>query len=105
METRRKGPHSRGSSYERGRAAAAAGQVQRGGDGAGPRTPSPRSAHPPGRRRSHEALIRTLLVGMLILVCAGVAQAADQREVQDVLEKYRSLRPQAHDLTIYQLDW
>ncbi len=50
-------------------------------------------------------VIRTLLVGMLVGFCTAAAHAAELRDVQEVLEKYQSARPQARDLTIYQLDW
>lgn len=46
-----------------------------------------------------------LLVAILGMACAVGAYAADQREVQSVLDKFGSVRPQAADLAIYQLDW
>lgn len=48
---------------------------------------------------------RTLLVVLLLIACAADAQSPDLREVQNVLEKFRVVRPQPRDLTIYQLDW
>jgi hypothetical protein len=33
------------------------------------------------------------------------AQGADRRDVDNVLDRFRSVRPTAEDLAIYQLDW
>ena len=46
-----------------------------------------------------------LLVAVLGMACAAGARGADQRDAQWVLDKFRSVRPQAADLAIYQLDW
>jgi hypothetical protein len=44
---------------------------------------------------------------MVILAPIGVAgaQGADQNDVKSALDKYQSVRPQAADLALYQLDW
>jgi hypothetical protein len=42
---------------------------------------------------------------ILALVCAVSAHGAGPSEVQSVLEKFHSVRPQAADLALYQLDW
>jgi hypothetical protein len=39
------------------------------------------------------------------MACAAGAHGAGRREVQNVLDKFASVRPQAADLAIYQLDW
>ena len=46
-----------------------------------------------------------LLVALLGMACAVGVRGADQRDAQSVLDKFRSARPQAADLAIYQLDW
>ncbi len=50
-------------------------------------------------------VIETLLGALLVAACTAAAHAADLRDVQEVLEKYHSARPQARELTVYQLDW
>jgi hypothetical protein len=45
------------------------------------------------------------LATICALIYAAAAQAAEPRDVQNVLDKYRSIRPQDADLAIYQLDW
>jgi hypothetical protein len=44
-------------------------------------------------------------VAILGLACAVVGLGAGQGDVQNVLAKFRSIRPEAGDLAIYQLDW
>jgi hypothetical protein len=44
------------------------------------------------------------LATLLVLACATTAHA-EPRDVENVLDKYRSIRPQDADLAIYQLDW
>jgi len=48
---------------------------------------------------------RKLFVTILGMACAVSAHGADQRDAQSVVGKFRSARPQAADLAIYQLDW
>jgi hypothetical protein len=48
---------------------------------------------------------KKLVVAILGMAFAMSAHGADQRDVQSVLDKFRSARPQAADLAIYQLDW
>jgi hypothetical protein len=48
---------------------------------------------------------KKLFVALLGLAGVVSAHGADQRDAQDVLDKFRSARPQAADLAIYQLDW
>jgi hypothetical protein len=42
---------------------------------------------------------------ILAIALAGSAHGADQRDVKRVLDEFDSIRPQAADLTLYQLDW
>jgi hypothetical protein len=39
------------------------------------------------------------------MACVVDAHGADQSDVKSVLDKFRSVRPQAADLALYQLDW
>jgi len=48
---------------------------------------------------------KKLLVAVLAVLGAGVAQSADQGDVQSILDKYVAVRPRDADLAIYQLDW
>src|SRR5262245_25436298 len=48
---------------------------------------------------------KRLLRVILGLACVVSARGADQGDVRSVLDKFRSVRPQAADLAIYQLDW
>lgn len=48
---------------------------------------------------------KKLLAAILAMVCTSEVHAADQREVQGLLDKYRSVRPKQPDLAIYELDW
>jgi len=48
---------------------------------------------------------KKVLVAILGMACALSARGADLRDVQSVLDKFRSARPQAADLAIYRLDW
>jgi hypothetical protein len=48
---------------------------------------------------------RRLLGVVLGLACVVSARGADQGDVRSVLDKFRSVLPQAADLAIYQLDW
>jgi hypothetical protein len=46
------------------------------------------------------------LLGVILgLACVASARGVDQGDVRSVLDKFRSVRPQAADLAIYQLDW
>ena len=47
----------------------------------------------------------TLLVAVLAMACVVSGHGAVQRDAQRVLDKFHSVRPQAADLAIYQLDW
>ena len=51
--------------------------------------------------------MRTKMLIVAILALAGVARVhgADQSDVKSVLDKFESVRPQAADLALYQLDW
>jgi hypothetical protein len=49
--------------------------------------------------------MKKLLAAILGVAWAFGAQAADQRDVQGVLDKYGAVRPKDADLAIYQLDW
>jgi len=48
---------------------------------------------------------RALLAAVVATACALAGRAADGQEVERVLEKYRSVRPQAKDLAVYGLKW
>jgi hypothetical protein len=48
---------------------------------------------------------KMLLVGMLGMAWVSGARGADQRDAESVLDNFRSIRPKALDLAIYQLDW
>jgi hypothetical protein len=50
-------------------------------------------------------MVRTLLITLLALASLAGAEASDLRAVQDVLEKYRSVRPVERELPMYSLDW
>jgi len=50
-------------------------------------------------------MIRTLLMALLALTSMARAESSDLRAVQDVLEKYRSVRPVERELPMYSLDW
>lgn len=51
-------------------------------------------------------MIARILIALWIgIVGACCVQAADQRDIQNVLGKYRSIHPKAADLCIYDLDW
>ena len=47
-----------------------------------------------------------MLVAVILAIAfiAGV-RGADQSDVKSVLDKFASIRPQAADLALYQLDW
>jgi hypothetical protein len=47
----------------------------------------------------------TLSVAILAMVCAARAEGADQSDVQNVLDRFQSVRPHEADLALYQLDW
>jgi hypothetical protein len=51
--------------------------------------------------------VRATLLIVAILATAFVAGAhgADQSDVKSILDKFQSVRPQAADLALYQLDW
>jgi hypothetical protein len=51
--------------------------------------------------------MKTKMLIAAVLAIAGVAGAhgADQGDVKGVLDKFQSVRPQAADLALYQLDW
>jgi hypothetical protein len=48
---------------------------------------------------------KKLLAGILAMACALGAYGADRREAEKILDQFRSVRPRAADLAIYQLDW
>ena len=45
------------------------------------------------------------IVALLALACVAGAHGADRNDVKSVLDKIQSMRPQAADLALYQLDW
>jgi hypothetical protein len=45
------------------------------------------------------------LVAILGMACLVDARGADQSDVKSVLDKFQSVRPQAANLALYQLDW
>lgn len=47
----------------------------------------------------------TLFAAVVGIVCSAQLEAADRRDVERIMDKYRSIRPQATDLAIYELDW
>jgi hypothetical protein len=49
--------------------------------------------------------IKLLIVAILAMFRLAGAQGADRSDVQRVLDKFQSVRPQAADLALYQLDW
>jgi hypothetical protein len=51
--------------------------------------------------------VKTKPLIVVTLAMAGVARAhaSDQGDVKSVLDKFHSVRPQAADLSLYQLDW
>ena len=46
-----------------------------------------------------------MLIAALAMACAQGAHGADASDVKSVLDKFESVRPQAADLALYQLDW
>jgi hypothetical protein len=46
-----------------------------------------------------------LIAASLALACAVSSYGADTSDVKGVLDKFQSVRPQAADLALYQLDW
>jgi hypothetical protein len=52
-------------------------------------------------------VVKTKMLVAAILAMARVAGAhgADRSDVKSVLDKFQSVRPQAADLALYQLDW
>jgi hypothetical protein len=46
-----------------------------------------------------------LTVAMLTMALVAPARGADQSDVKSTLDKFQSVRPQATDLALYQLDW
>ena len=47
-------------------------------------------------------MIRRMLATTMMVAWATVAQAGD---VRDILQKFKSIRPQDKDLALYGLDW
>ena len=47
-------------------------------------------------------MFQNLLASAILTAAAMIAQAGD---VRDVLEKFRTVRPQESDLAVYRLDW
>ena len=45
------------------------------------------------------------IVALLALACVAGAHGADRNDVKSVLDNFHSVRPQAADLALYQLDW
>ena len=52
-------------------------------------------------------LVRTkaIVVSMLAAICVLRAYGAEKRDVERVLGRFRSIRPTAAELAIYELDW
>ena len=48
---------------------------------------------------------KVLILAILAMACVAGAHGADQSDVKSVLDKFHSVRPQAADLALYQLDW
>jgi hypothetical protein len=45
------------------------------------------------------------VAAVVVMAFAGSANGADASDVKSVLDKFESVRPQAADLALYQLDW
>ena len=48
---------------------------------------------------------KTLLPAILAMMCVVGVHGADQSEVKNVLDKFKTVRPQQADLALYDLDW
>jgi hypothetical protein len=48
---------------------------------------------------------KLLIAAVLGMACAANARGADLGDVKGVLDRFQSVRPQAADLALYQLDW
>ncbi len=48
---------------------------------------------------------KMLIVAILATACVAGAHGADPSDVQSILNKFQSVRPQEADLALYQLDW
>ena len=48
---------------------------------------------------------KILMVGVLVMAGIAGVRAADQGYIKSTLDKFQSVRPQAADLALYQLDW
>ena len=48
---------------------------------------------------------KLLIVAILAMARGAGAHGADPSDAQRVLDKFQSVRPQAADLALYQLDW
>ena len=48
---------------------------------------------------------KMISVAILAMACAVCGHGADPSAVKAVLDKFQSVRPQAADLALYQLDW
>jgi hypothetical protein len=46
-----------------------------------------------------------LIVAILALACVARVHSADPSDVKSILARFQSVRPQAADLALYQLDW
>ena len=46
-----------------------------------------------------------LFAAIVAMACTPGVPGADQRDVQSILDKFQSVRPEAADLAIYELDW
>ena len=49
--------------------------------------------------------MKSAITAILALAIAASSHSADPSDVRSVLEKFESVRPQAADLGLYQLDW
>jgi hypothetical protein len=49
--------------------------------------------------------MKMLIVAILAMSCAMRAHGADPSDVKRVLDKFQSVRPEAADLVLYELDW
>jgi hypothetical protein len=48
---------------------------------------------------------KTLIVAILATACVASTHGADQNDSKNILDKFKSVRPQEADLALYQLDW
>jgi hypothetical protein len=48
---------------------------------------------------------KVLIAAILAMAWVAGSHAAEQSDVQSVLDKFQAVRPQAENLALYQLDW